>query len=795
MSQISLVKFSSQYVGKSDTPNYTVGTANNGYTQIMTPLTIYNDDNVAGVQAITQGLAANGSTYADYGLTLAKGVFDGKARVNNQEQPGARPGVQRVIVFFTDGNPKHQKGTSPRDFSGLFAQQTWDAARELKDDGVIIYSVAILDGADANDTTMNANIYLNGVSSNYPDAQSTGGIDEVFFGTNYSDPTMDVSLYTPTAQSWNPVLGDKADAYAATSDTSVVAGKTYYTRTGKGTVADPYVYTAVETPIDANMSTYFEKINYYLTVGGDQSLSEAFEKIMNQISSGGGEDTTATGRDGNTAVTITDYLGDYMEFKGLDGILYGVTADTTKFYAPGTQNAYHEQAQVQRDDSSATQSTYTMWPKDNVPSALLNPPPGQEFVSLNGITVKVTRSIDAKTGDTVTITIPPELIPSLRYMVKQQAGASASSTTVTRTDADPLRIFYSVGPKASTSSEVISQLEDQALRSENATNESDRQTASYQSFMVDAATYGKDGIYELFSNREPATDALQRGTASVAMTLSDANPYYFWSEDEPLYVVGQGGAYVPATQTTYEQGDTLYALHRVWTVGQSTDEKKYVEWSGTPTLNNSTGAYYIPAGKARTTAGDFTNVSLDKVSPDGNVTNTATTSLVSVFEGGTTASQYLGNNGVLRLPVKGTLAVTKNIKPGDGFDLPSDPVPTASFTLRIYDAQGQALTEQNTYRALIRDANGHPIDPATHAPVTSADSAKFYVVDGSTFELRDGETIKVTNLPDGATYQVNETGQPGYQATVKNNDGTTETFDRGYDANTAPTPSAGSVTP
>ena len=159
---------------------------------------------------------------------------------------------------------------------------------------------------------------------------------------------------------------------------------------------------------------------------------------------------------------------------------------------------------------------------------------------------------------------------------------------------------------------------------------------------------------------------------------------------------------------------------------------------------------------------------------------------MSAFAGGTTASQYLGNNGMLSIPVYGTLAVAKNIKAGDGFDLPSDPVPSASFTLTLKSAEGTALAQQNTYRALIRDANGHPVDPTTHAQVTSADSAKFYVVDGSTFELRDGETIKVTNLPDGATYGVREAGQAGYAATVTNNNGAKQEFARGADATTVP---------
>lgn len=46
--------------------------------------------------------------------------------------------------------------------------------------------------------------------------------------------------------------------YELTSDTDVVAGKTYYTRSGSGTAASPYVYTEVASPVKANLGTYYE---------------------------------------------------------------------------------------------------------------------------------------------------------------------------------------------------------------------------------------------------------------------------------------------------------------------------------------------------------------------------------------------------------------------------------------------------------------------------------------------------------------------------------------------------------
>ncbi len=46
--------------------------------------------------------------------------------------------------------------------------------------------------------------------------------------------------------------------YEPTANTDIVSGKTYYTRSGSGTDASPYVYTAVENSVKASLGTYYE---------------------------------------------------------------------------------------------------------------------------------------------------------------------------------------------------------------------------------------------------------------------------------------------------------------------------------------------------------------------------------------------------------------------------------------------------------------------------------------------------------------------------------------------------------
>ena len=50
----------------------------------------------------------------------------------------------------------------------------------------------------------------------------------------------------------------RAAEYELTADTDIVSGKTYYTRSGSGTSASPYVYTEVASPQKASLGSYYE---------------------------------------------------------------------------------------------------------------------------------------------------------------------------------------------------------------------------------------------------------------------------------------------------------------------------------------------------------------------------------------------------------------------------------------------------------------------------------------------------------------------------------------------------------
>lgn len=112
----------------------------------------------------------------------------------------------------------------------------------------------------------------------------------------------------------------------ATTDTSIVVAKTYYTRTGSGTSQSPYVYTEVANPVASSLSSYYEAVESKIVPRqklatddfadiwfvGDYSDKTADAtggfvacKIKNALSTGGWSFVTADAEKGKFAFEFT----------------------------------------------------------------------------------------------------------------------------------------------------------------------------------------------------------------------------------------------------------------------------------------------------------------------------------------------------------------------------------------------------------------------------------------------------------------------------------------------------------
>lgn len=177
-----------------DTQNKTIANADN---KVQVSLVSFADSastlsgltpDVTTLKTKVNSLKPQGATNTADGFSEAKSTLDKDTRTN----------AIKYVVFFTDGVP-----TTNNAFSSTVANNTLTTAKQLKDANVDVYSVGIFSGADAsvtsydwrtNTDTHKANVFMNAVSSNYPNYGSvawddwsgvtlSGGSDKGYYKT------------------------------------------------------------------------------------------------------------------------------------------------------------------------------------------------------------------------------------------------------------------------------------------------------------------------------------------------------------------------------------------------------------------------------------------------------------------------------------------------------------------------------------------------------------------------------------------------------------------------------------
>lgn len=173
-----------------DTQNKTIANADN---KVQVSLVSFADSastlsgltpDVTTLKTKVNSLKPQGATNTADGFSEAKSTLDKDTRTN----------AIKYVVFFTDGVP-----TTNNAFSSTVANNTLTTAKQLKDANIGVYSVGIFSGADASvtscnwlsDETRKANVFMNAVSSNYPNYGSvawsgvtlSGGSDKGYYKT------------------------------------------------------------------------------------------------------------------------------------------------------------------------------------------------------------------------------------------------------------------------------------------------------------------------------------------------------------------------------------------------------------------------------------------------------------------------------------------------------------------------------------------------------------------------------------------------------------------------------------
>lgn len=247
-------------------------------------LNYVTDQNAQQYKNTINRFSANGATWAEAGLQQAQNELDQNGRAD----------VQQIVIFFTDGEPNHGNG-----FDNEVAADAVNTAHEMKQSGTIIYAIGVMNGADASVTDDDGfNEYMNGVSSNYPDAIADGdnGTWYPFVGT--------------VGAHYNTTFGERAEG------------------------------------------------NYYKAASDPDSIEEIFDEISDEVQQGVGsgspiEENTQQGNIEPGTLTFEDQLGNYMQVTGTGAgddriqFAYGDQIYTSKSKTTaGNVDTYHFEGKV-----------------------------------------------------------------------------------------------------------------------------------------------------------------------------------------------------------------------------------------------------------------------------------------------------------------------------------------------------------------------------------------------------------------------------------------------------------------
>lgn len=550
------------------------------------------------------------------------------------------------------------------------------------------------------------------------------------------------------AASTEPQVREVSEAWASyqNDNRTIVHGEL-------GNNAGNYAYQVEIPSNDPNNPDSLYYVDRYFAATNSDELNNAFQQITSAITDSAKIPTETTGgtqtplHDGY--ITYTDPIGDYMEVKGITGLLFG----NTKFVVSH---------QSDTQENSATVTTYTLNTQvdgngtDSVESALYS------NQSVNNIIIRVSR--DNTTGkQELTVQIPAALIPlRINYVTVQSDGTTVSSKpeeTYTN-NVYPLRLVYEVGVASGVVDEDGSIVEgdgswNNGLGSFNGVDENYLTNHSDGSNSVYFYSNAYSGASQT-NGGEPVTV----GDATMTFTPADDNPFYFIQEDTPLYtggtegVLGQGGELGNSVQADNVQAGTTYYFLIEYYEGLS-KVQRVIGRDGS-TLNgfvekNAEGQLCIREGSPR--LGNLLDVVEANKDPEANQTGTAEASYYPTFvddsDNPTTDHQaghfkvYLGNNGRLSVSLPGpdvlpALQVTKN----DADDA-SKKLEDAGFALYVDNGDGvfDITADQPMVSA----------DSGAAEVTTNQDGIASFAPDTYTFEFESGTTyfLVETKAPNG----------------------------------------------
>ena len=445
-----------------------------------------------------------------------------------------------------------------------------------------------------------------------------------------------------------------------------------------------------------DLGTRAEGSDFYKSASNADDLDKVFEGISSEIVKGSGYPTNATEGAEHTSgyITFDDALGAYMQVDSFKAIaLNGQTFENPTKTTAGNVDTYTFDGTVAMGDKS---------------------------VSLGNVVITVTKSTDLAVGDKVQVKVPAALIPLRSYNVDQK------SMTMTVSDTKPINVVYTSSLKPGVESLLANP--DDAMSEYLQANSQEGKASFYSN------DWKQGYLGNTIANFGPSND----------------NIYYYFTSDTPIYTdeACTQRAHQVVAGNTYWYKYSYYEMTNAGS-GAAEEKEKVVRFDGADAEAiegsigvDSQGAYF-KAGTARLTY--LSELCKAKTSND---TETAIDVLNPKWVGAGQVGAYLGNNGKLSVDLPGTLAVTKQLKVPEGYELSDFDNDSFEFTIDIAKAANKGFS------AVVKNASGEQQG--------NAFTLQFNNEGKATHSLKAGETLYVYGLGDGWNYKVSEAGRDGF---------------------------------
>lgn len=334
--------------------------------------TLVNWTQVDGTGKDTLTTAIDGLPKSPEGGTqVGKGMQRAQTLLDNSTYKGSNPAQRtQVVIMFTDGEPGNY------DFDISVANDAIKAAKTMKDNGVVVYTIGIFTGADPsqlygtrrnanndgsvgdywNSETASANRYMNYVSSNFKTAADLGLEDYYVYHRitkNYTRDSSNYYLAASDADGLNNVFSTISSTIGG-SDSTLTATATMvdviseYFQLPKNYLDSLKAYTVPFTGTDASGNRQWgaNQTSYTPSVEGDKVSVTGFNYSDNWVGFHTDKDGKQTARGSKMVleipIQVKDDTVDEVPTNDLNnsGILDGNGDMFAKFVSPVVKYAY-----------------------------------------------------------------------------------------------------------------------------------------------------------------------------------------------------------------------------------------------------------------------------------------------------------------------------------------------------------------------------------------------------------------------------------------------------------------------